>query len=132
MSSLHRAREMPKSASLAMPSSVTRMFSGVTSPCTTPLAWAVASASAICQPIAAACSGLSGPSSATMAARLREGTYSMTSQLWPASSMWSKTATMCGWCRRAALRASLRSRPVALASSMRAHLRATVRSSSRS
>jgi hypothetical protein len=129
VTSLHRAREIPKSVSLAMPSSVTRMFSGVTSPCTTPSWWDFANAAAIWQPIDPASSGVSRPPSVTIWARLREGTYSMMIQQVAPSSTKSKTPTMFGWCSRPALRASPMSRRAARSSSRRAHLTATRRSS---
>lgn len=124
---------MPKSVSLATPSSVTRMFSGVTSPCTTPRACDFASAAAIWEPTDPASSGGSGPLSATIWARLREGTYSMTIQHVAspdpasASSTKSKTGTTFGWCSRAAYCASFLSLLAACSSSGRAHLTATIR-----
>ncbi|OIJ99323.1 hypothetical protein BIV25_09890 [Streptomyces sp. MUSC 14] len=47
VTSLHRTRAIPKSVSRATPASVTRTFSGVTSPCTTPSSWDFVSAAAI-------------------------------------------------------------------------------------
>jgi hypothetical protein len=84
------ACEMPKSVILTTPSTrppwPMRMFAGFTSRWTMPAAWVAASASATCAPICAAWSTRSSPSSASTAARLREGRYSMTSHGWPSSS----------------------------------------------
>ena len=74
-------RAMPKSVIFAVPSSATRMLPGLTSRCVVPRSWAATRPSATWAPIAAAATGSTRPSAAITSERLREGTYSMTSQM---------------------------------------------------
>ncbi|GAA3146795.1 hypothetical protein GCM10020001_082630 [Nonomuraea salmonea] len=99
---------MPKSVSTTRPSSASSTFSGLTSRCSTPVAWAARSASSTRPPITAACAGRSGPSSEITLASERERTSCMTIHGRPSSSTTSWMTTTDGWS----------SRPAALASRM--------------
>jgi hypothetical protein len=98
--------EMPKSEILAPSLSVTRMLPGFTSRWTVPRLCAAASPSATWAPILAARSGVSRPSWAVSWARVRPGTYSITSQMRSPSSIASKIDTTFGWLSGADERAS--------------------------
>ncbi|PWW63341.1 hypothetical protein DFQ13_104331 [Actinokineospora spheciospongiae] len=100
---------MPKSVSLAVPSSATSTLPGVTSRWTILRSCMATSAAAICAPTPAAARGVSGPVVARVAAMLRAGKYSMTSHR---SAPWTTTSYMLttfGCCNPAAICASRRS-----------------------
>ncbi len=103
-------RAMPKSLILATPSSRTSTLPGFTSRWVIPAAWAEARPSATWAPMAATRSAGSGPSSRIRSDRDREGTFSITIQMWPSSSTTSNTVTTLRWLSAADERASRRAR----------------------
>jgi len=99
---------MPKSASLAGPTSGTITLPGLTSRWTMPASWAMSSAASSSTPIAAARAGDSGPVARTTSSRVGADTSSMTryAVAVPASASTSKTVVTDGWLSCAAARAS--------------------------
>ena len=87
---------IPKSVSTARPSRVSSTLPGLTSRCTIPAAWALASAPSSIIPVSAARRGGSGPSSASTRSSERAVTSSITIHGVPSASITSWTVTTQG------------------------------------